>query len=360
MLTSTLPTLRRRRPAFYGFLFYATAALLAGVVLSIAARDPGIERTHEIKIIPQMVYHLNERPIVNRALVPELIRLGTLAIPAATRAEMARQAREHPFISHNFEKYGWVPDYTAEYLVALVALYLCLIGFFFAFRLFVRSLWAPPREALDALSLTALAGLPVMTRDLHTLYDWSTLAFMALLLGLMARRRWRLYLPLFLLATFNRETTLLLILIFSVVFFNRLAPRRWLALAGAQLGLWLAARLVLGLLFHDNPGHLAQMTFAINIRYLLLAETYGLAQLLAVVAMIYLLFYRWEEKPLFLRRALWIFPVHLAILLVVGILSEWRIYLEWYPIAMALIFDSAARLGGIDLKPRPLLPARPQ
>jgi hypothetical protein len=46
---------------------------------------------------------------------------------------------------------------------------------------------------------------------------------------------------------------------------------------------------------------------------------------------------RWSQKPLFLKRALWIIPVLLVLTFCFGYIDEMRDYYEGYPIILLLM-----------------------
>ncbi|MCE5231379.1 hypothetical protein LLG95_17525 [bacterium] len=341
MLSTTLPAIRHHHPYLYKTVYFVLAWVLAGVVLSIVARDPGIERAQgDVKIIPAMVYQRNERPVVTRVLIPWTIRGISFMVPAEKSAQIDELARTQPFVAHNFQKYGWLPDYATEYAVALFVLYACLIGFFYSFRYFARGIFEGPREFIDLCGLIALAAIPPMTRDLHTLYDFGTLFFMTLCFGLMVRRHWAAYILVFALACLNRETAILLPFIFIMNFHDMMRPGRLLGGFLVQIAIWAAIRGWIGWLYSANPGGLAVLTWDQNLKNLFLAQSYSLAQLMAVLALIFLIFHKWAFKPVFLKRALVWFVPTLVIYFFVGILNEWRIYFEWYPIFLCLALDS--------------------
>ena len=85
------------------------------------------------------------------------------------------------------------------------------------------------------------------------------------------------------------------------------------------------------------------MQFRRNVQFIGGGWTFGDAVTCAVIA--FLLAYRWDDKPVFLRVA---FPATfgplLALALFFGYIDEWRGYYEAYPIGLALIVDSCRRL----------------
>ncbi len=341
MLTTTLPTVRHRHPLLYKLIYFGFAWLLAAVVLSIVVREPGIERASgPIKIVPDMVFHHNERPVVTRALIPWVIEGLAGLVPDAQADRLTALARTQPFLAHQFAKYGWLPEFAAVYLVALVVLYVCLLGFFYAFRYFMRGIFEGPRVFIDLGGLVALAGIPPLTAGLHTLYDFGTLFFMAAGLGLMVRRHWLAYLPVFVLACLNRETAILLTFICVVNAYDLMPRGRLVFFTLVQFAVWFAVRFWIGWLYRGNPGGVVEFQYVQNIKNLFLAPSYSLAQLLAVLALLFLIFNNWPRKPLFLKRALIWFVPTLVVYFAVGILNEWRIYFEWYPIFLCLALDN--------------------
>lgn len=340
MLTSTIPAVRHRHPLLYKTAYFAFAWLLAAVVLAIVVRDPGIERASgAVKIVPDMVYHHNERPVVTRVLIPWVIEALTKLVPDAQSARLSELAVTHPFLAHNFQKYGWIPEFAAVYFVAVAVLYVCLLGFFYAFRYFARGIFEGPRAFIDVSGLIAIAAIPPLTVGLHTLYDFGTLLFMTAALGLMVRRHKLTYLLFYTLACMNRETAILLALIFAVNFYDLMPRGRLVFFTLIQFAIWFAIRFWVGWLYRDNPGGVVEFQYVQNIKNLFLAPSYSLAQLLAVLAVLFLIFSNWPRKPVFLKRALiWFIPT-LVIYFIVGILNEWRIYWEWYPIFLCLALD---------------------
>lgn len=73
---------------------------------------------------------------------------------------------------------------------------------------------------------------------------------------LLLERRWALYYPVLALATLNRETSLILPMIFALVEWGRLPRGRWATHLAAQGALWLGIKVALYLAFSGHPQHL--------------------------------------------------------------------------------------------------------
>src|SRR3990172_7183486 len=85
-------------------------------------------------------------------------------------------------------------------------------------------------------------------------WDMPSVLFFTLGLTLIYRRRWALYYPLFILATFNRETSCFLTVVYLLTAIKK-DPAGTVALHfSAQLLIWVAVKSFLFLLYAGNPG----------------------------------------------------------------------------------------------------------
>ena len=84
--------------------------------------------------------------------------------------------------------------------------------------------------------------------------DLPSVLFFTLGLLLLHRRRWSLYYPMFVLATFNRETTVFLPLVLVLTNLGRARLGSLVAHAGAQAAIWLGVRWILHERYGANPG----------------------------------------------------------------------------------------------------------
>lgn len=178
------------------------------------------------------------------------------------------------------------------------------------------------------MALLLLGLLPFMLR-LTQLYDMPTLALWAGALAALASGREGLYLALYVLACLNRETAILLAVIYVL-------DRGINIVLGAQVAIYAAAHGAIVMVMANRPGSVFEFhlldhwpAMATNIEltmlYLLLAG-------IAAAAMLY----RFGQKPVLLRVALLtIMPVLLIGYLIVGYPFEFRVFYEAYP---ALVF----------------------
>lgn len=223
----------------------------------------------------------------------------------------------------------------------LVASYqLLIIGFalalFATFRLYLGQFCSPRGARWLALGIVPALWVFYSHRWFY-LYDIPAAFFATLGLLLLVRERWRLYLLVFAVATVNRESSALLVLAFALTQWQRLSGPQFLRLLVAQAGIWLVARGLLNRLFAANPGAPVEVQLSWNISMLRKALFEGHAEFGFVMAVSLMLFL-WitasvtsQYVPQFLRRARGVVVPFLALMTVVGVLTETRLYGEMIP-----------------------------
>jgi hypothetical protein len=181
-------------------------------------------------------------------------------------------------------------------------------------------------------------------------YDFSGILLWTACLLCLVERRYPIYILLFTLATFNRETTFFLIGIFAATQWEALGWRRTLRYAGAQAGIWAAIFVSLRLVIRPDAGDPVEVHFLENLLWL--AQGYGFGpfehwmRLLSGLGFFWLLApWYWSKKSEFLKRACWILPFYIFVMLAVARLVETRLWYEWAPIVLALAGQSLMEFG---------------
>jgi hypothetical protein len=284
-----------------------------------------------------MVYGKAHKPFVYRILLPVTIRLTTSIIPPQTRAFLSREVGEIQFAQKVLSKFHTQREYLVEAGIALTLLYLSLLGFVFALRYLLTGVFRAPPFFADMVPLLATLGLvPFFTHGY--LYDPSVLFFFTLELGLLVRDKWRAFLLIFPFACLNKETSILLTLVFAVHFYKN-KRIDWMPFIKAllfQVAFFVMIKLALSWVFKDNPGTVMAFHLPRHLRvyrqYPLLTLSYTLVLLFIAV----LMFYKREEKPEFLLYGtLMIIPLYILYLLG-GWPYEIRVFYEVYPIVLLL------------------------
>jgi hypothetical protein len=208
-------------------------------------------------------------------------------------------------------------------------------------------------SALVALILPFHYLLPPVTR--YYPYDLASIAFFSAGVVLLIDERWRVYYPLFLVATLNRETTCFLTLAYVFAASGRERPRTIVAHAGAQALIWTAIKVALIAAYGANnqAGYVLHLDLFRNriADNLLAFRQPGAVPIFAVAsafAFLWIPVFTWHRRirhP-FIRRAIWIVPVYFVAMFYVGEMPELRVYGEFIPLvaaaALLIAADAAA------------------
>ena len=105
---------------------------------------------------------------------------------------------------------------------------------------------------------------------------------------------------------------------------------------------------VLYFVFKSNPGTFIE--FHLIDHNLRLLTGYDLTFAVTILGIILLVFYKWNEKPNFLKTSLWTFIPLIILTLFLGYLDELRDYYEVYPDVIIFIVHSIARILDVNFK----------
>lgn len=335
-------------------VYLLVSLVLTGVVLAMFIAGPGINCSDKAKF-GDMVYGRADRPFVYRALLPGAVRAVSSIVPSQTRDFVNGSIAGSHLVGPLFRGLGWEEEYWTDYVIALALLYGSLLGFLLAMRYLCRGVLLTPAWFADGVSLAAVLALPPFFRHYGYIYDFPLLLLFTAALGFMVRRRWWPFLVVFLLGCINKETTILLTMLFVIHFRADDSMERsvfW-KLAAAQLTIFAVVKLALSLAFQGNPG--AFVEFHLIDHNLAVLKSYSLSTSILWLGVGLLVFFRWSEKPKFLRRGVWILAVLLVFSLFLGYIDELRGYYEALPVLLLLVAQSVATVMGIELTP----PARP-
>jgi len=294
--------------------------------------------------LPEMVYGTADKPFAYRVLVPFTVRVLTPIFP------VGEALIDVPLVRERFIDWRWETAYATEYVVAVVLLYALWMGAAAAIGYMVASVYDHAigfRNA--AMIVTIFFVIPLWIRGYSNyLNDPATLILFPVAIGLMARARWTVYGVVFVLATLNKETSILLTILFCIYLWKtRTTIPFWRVLA-AQVLIYGAIRALLTLIFQANGGFVMENHWDDNVARMA-ALVQSPLSLVLIAGLCVFVFYRWNEKPRVLRRALWLIVPIFVLGMISGVIDEFRIFYEVYPVIMALILHSAARLIQIPL-----------
>jgi len=160
--------------------------LFAAIILSIFVQVPGINGYPRAMFV-DVVYGKAYRPYVYRTLLPTTVRLLTAVIPSKTRISLNQSIGENQIVHRIFTGRVWEKEYLIEYGIALMLMYLSLLGFIFSLKYFFAGVFNAPDIFKDTVFLIALICLPLFFKYYSYLCDLPTLFLFTLGLGLMVR-----------------------------------------------------------------------------------------------------------------------------------------------------------------------------
>lgn len=235
-------------------------------------------------------------------------------------------------------------------VIEFLSTFFLFVAFRYYISLFIKSKLLP-----SLFSLVLFVILPYQ----YIFYSWSLSAiyypydipsvlFFTLGLILLYKKNHLIYYPVFIIATFNRETTIFLTLIYLFTAFekNKIAPV--LSHCIAQAVIWASIKMCLAALYADNPGP----GYFVNFFYVNLSLTANPVNVMRIasscgfvwVAVVFCSKLITDE---FVKRSLLvIFPFFMG-MFIVGNIIELRIYGEMIPVilsAFLLIVNNLLRL----------------
>ncbi|UCH84985.1 MAG: hypothetical protein JSW50_04650 [Candidatus Latescibacterota bacterium] len=322
------------------------SACVLAVFVRPTPRHSGLNQFEQSKFI-DMVEGTAYKPFVYRALLPTGVRLVRVVTPTAIQHSLADFVDNHDFTRGAFDTLKWETHMAYSYLIACVLMYLSFVVFaYYVMKLVIFVSETLQDNALTRLIISGLAllGLPAFFWYVSYLYDPPQLALFTASLYFLARREMSTFLLFFTLTCINKETAVLLIPIYAVTCNDQHPRRRYLSYLLAMVVIFGIIKLFITLAYRDNPGSfVAFHQFRHNAEWLM--EGWSLSDIATFCLVIFLLVYRWKQKPYFLKAGFLCTMIPLFVLAIfLGYIDEWRGYYEAYPLAVGLILDSFQRL----------------
>ncbi len=207
-----------------------------------------------------------------------------------------------------------------------------------AFRYFLQLFFKNPTLSM-LLSFTLLLVLPfnyLLARYAPFWYPYDIPGQFFFVLGIifLYKEKWLHFYILFAIATFNRETSAFLTLIFLFTTFKKIPLKIALLHCLAQGIIWLSIKMILYQLYGHNQGEgtIIEQHLGFNMEYLKSFKNYPL--LFSNFGFLWipiLLFYKHIEN-VFIKRCLLVFILFFVVQLFTSSIPELRVYQEFIPI----------------------------
>ena len=329
------------------FLRFIIAIISLYVLISFV-KLPGING-YERAMFPEMIYGTAWKPFVYRTLLPTTVRVISEIIPEDVHTYFSDKVSSNYFFLQVLEKLKWESEFITEYLVAMVLMYLSLLGFVFVFRKLFKEIYSSAEWFINIISIIMLFALPPMFQYYSYVYDFPTLFLFTLGLVFLKQKNWGYFLTLFFIACFNKETIILLTLIFTIHYYNdsSISKKVYTQIILAQIFIFILVKMLLYFIFLNNAGGFVE--FHLIDRNYLVFNGYLLSTYIMLLIIFLGIFSRWNEKPRFLKDSIWIAIPLIILTFFLGFFDELRDYYEVFPVIILLISLNIARILGVEL-----------
>jgi len=287
---------------FWGMIYLLCAAFTYAYWVSIKG----------IRFVPEMLSGTAPRPYAYRVLVPEIINL----------------------VSKIFA----FPELKSKMLMVLM--FVCLVAFLYTMRYVFILFFKTEKIYVQLFPVFSSFLLIPFFRNWHAyIYDFPLLLLSALLIICLKKESIRWFYFVFILSCLNKETTVLFIPVFIILFWKS-KSLLWLIAHGASQSLiFVFIRAFTIYLTRNNPGSMFEKhLFDHNLQ--LFSNPITLSTILAAALFVAFIFHDWKSKPLLLKCGVIVLIPLIAIMLFVGWVDELRDYYEAVPFLVPLFWAS--------------------
>lgn len=335
--------------------YWALCCVVALGVFTMFLRSGGIDIPRAT--VPDMVYGRAHRPFVQRALVPMVVRFAGAVSPASVQRLAEDKARNSRGVRAVFVTGEWDQTYAFEYMLTCLIIFASLLGFLWAVQALASDLYGAHPIATRLAGMVALVFLPAFfSKDYYSaIYDFPTLLLFTLGLLLLLREKWIGFLIVFVLACVNKETAILLTLVFVIRYGHDIMQgehnSRFRKLLACQMAAAVLIRGAIVFVFMNNPGSSVEFHLRENIDFY--TRGYSLVTVVSLAALALAVTRNWHNKPVFLRQAAWVALPLLSVMPFFGWRYEFRACYEAYPVVLLLALPVLLEALG-----RPILHSR--
>ena len=349
-----------------GVIVFGIYAILAGIILAVWARatlteivekGPDGEPHYTWANLSKMIDGTAPTPFVRRRLLPDSAAFLARAIPQPIWDSLKDYLEGESCCARKLrgvlDRLGWQPEHYPQLFSGYFLIGLSILGFMYASRQLARFFYDMPAGMADAVG--GLFGICLLGgndgRWNGYTYDIPNAFLFAMCIYAIVARRWWL-LPAFILASYSKETAMLLIIGYALV--NRASYRRlsfWLVLA-AMAALYFSIRTWIGQHYDTPPGDYYWYPRR-NLVFLVKEGIYNLWWVFVAGVICVRIFLIRREVP---RDLLWLLVMGLVVLgaaFFKGWIEERRQYLEMLPIVGLIVLQWASLELGIGHLFRP-------
>ena len=326
-------------------------AILSLIILAIFFQGGRVNSNPRANV-DDMITGKAYRPFVTRALLPLTVKMISSVCPHEMKGTAKNIAASTNKFYNTLGRKQVDLDHSFEYFTAFFLIFFSLWGFLISIKSLFSALYDSSKVLAHTIPLIALIILPGFINYTTYLYDFPALFLFTLAFVFMVRRKWIAYLLVFILGCINKETAILLTILFFLQFRKdqKLGAKGFVLLLSLQILCWVGIRWWLSVLYAGNPGMNWEFHFVDH--NMLEIPPYPLSTALSWGAILFLTIYKWAEKPLPMKRGALLFIPLFVLSIFWGFMDETRIFYEVYaPFFMLGIF-SVVKMLGVEIKTR--------
>jgi hypothetical protein len=328
-----------QKKSYVVVLYLLTAAYVFAVWVWSADTPTTSFNGDPVSKLSDIIYGRAHKPYVHRVLLPLATRAVYAAVAGPALDSLEQRLLRVPALRKQTDRLGWETDFFFEYLIALSLAFVCLAGFAFVVRTLWSTLYSTEQRITNLVPLLALLALPpLFPTGPHYIYDFPALFFFTLGLTLLVQRRWRFFYPVFITGILNKETIILLSVLFALLYWRTMPRRTFLLHLGTQTILFLIIKTFISDAFAGNGGNVMDFHLHLNIHIALMG--YSLPTLFIVCVLIWLVFHEYASKHPVLKRSLLLALPFCLLLVWGGVITELRDLYELYPIVLFLVLHT--------------------
>lgn len=276
------------------------------------------------------------RPFMFRVLVPRSIRLLKATIPDAAVKPIADRVMNHLLPRSLEDPVDKVAHFYLSAILCLSLLGYALVGA----RLYLRLLPPVPYPEVFAVGFLLLL-VPFTAGITCHLYDFTLLLLMAALLYAIATHQHALYLILFTVSCFNKETTLFASVAYTCYFADRMPWKAFIPMVLAQGLIFVLIYFSLHRYYAGNGGTNLEFWLAEQLKFL---GRRSFADYLSWLGGVLLVAFHWPDKPLMMRRSMWMVVPNVCLVATSAFPGEVRNLYESLPLLSLFVLHNIREL----------------
>lgn len=299
------------------------------------------------------------KPFVYRVLIPKATWLIVETTPASWQESINRALYDikfNPAFSGIRNSLPWLadvyPDPQRIYPRAVMTLliYGCLWGYIWAIYRLAQAAFPDNRAIHFFAPIFGMLVIPSFSWPFCYVYDIPVLFLSTACYYCIITGKIKPYVVFFTLATLNKESALFIALLFSVWFFRRMNSRQYAMAIATQCVIYVTIKIVLTMSFIPNPGWFLERHVADVLTNDLFSRS-GYQRILVIAGLWFLLTFRWQDKPLFLKQLFWMMPIFYLCYILFGMPGEYRAFFDILPLAVLLGTHTLVAATGIADSP---------